>query len=250
MHDHKSLELLLPRYVKGRAPPEVDAEDYFTLHAPHTIDTIPLQASLSWLSALDSALLPKPGAEVRNIVSCPGGACLLKHFVLMKRLHAMRSGRVIVRRCNFFGHEGPLFPPWLAGISNNQPKNKVLCDLIRTHVTSVTGWPQDPRHYRDDPQAACAMWMSETARHFQISNAPQENMEPLILLLDCEALANCPHTSLVHKSTGDLYSQLEGFCLDVPSPFSIFVDAPINASDPIFLSRANVTHVHLRPQSR
>lgn len=211
---------------------------------------------------LQKALPPWRGSEKRNILCCTsslGGSSgttqFVKTFVSSRRHDAAKYGRVIVCRCNL-PSEKEL--PWMRHVFEEELLTNVmggapdttmyrgLCELVRSHVESVTGCPQDPSKYCD-PQTAYATWISETAWYFGIPpNA--HDMEPLIVLASCEELADRKHRSLVHRSSGKPYTLLEAFCLVVPSPHSVFVigsDAHIDTTDPVMLSIANVRVLEL-----
>ncbi|CUG93690.1 Bodo-specific multi-copy gene family, putative [Bodo saltans] len=124
-----------------------------------------------------------------------------------------------------------------------------LCELIRMHVVSITGYPQDPSHYCD-PQTAYSTWMSETASYFQIPVGMQ--CDPLIFLDTCEVLAQHDHKYRVHKSSGKPYTLLEAFCIAVPSPHGIFVagtNFSLPVTDPMYVTMANMTNIGSRTDS-
>ncbi|CUG05417.1 Bodo-specific multi-copy gene family, putative [Bodo saltans] len=61
-----------------------------------------------------------------------------------------------------------------------------LCELIRSHVESVTGRYQPKSNYTSR-KVAYETWMQETALHFGI-RYDMKKMDPLIVLDSCEVL--------------------------------------------------------------
>eukprot|EP00455_Lapot_gusevi_P022978 TRINITY_DN2391_c0_g3_i4.p1 TRINITY_DN2391_c0_g3~~TRINITY_DN2391_c0_g3_i4.p1 ORF type:complete len:251 (+),score=-33.23 TRINITY_DN2391_c0_g3_i4:58-810(+) len=198
------------------------------------------------LDSIDMGLSSHPGCEERNIVLCDTGVSgnihdTVRDFLKTKR-HAINAGRVII--C--CGNTQTELVNRVLEARSTMMIDEAVCEMIRLHVERVCGRPQDPLNYCD-PQTAYATWESET-EYFQSGG---EKSKPLIVLvLDgvCEELGKRAHPSLVHKSSGKPYTLLEGVCLAVPSPNGIFVigrNAKIDATDPTFLSQANVTNVTL-----
>ncbi|CUG89378.1 Bodo-specific multi-copy gene family, putative [Bodo saltans] len=216
-----------------------------------------IQERTAQVNKVEVALSPQPGSEVRSIAFCSsppgtGKTQFIKHFVFEKRAQAMKYGRVIVRCCD--KTESGMDDKWLKKVredcaTNSRPSagnstDEALCELIRTHVESVTGSAQTPSNYRD-PHTAYATWMSETARHFNIT-ADNTNVDALVIIDTGETLSQHDHKSLVHKHSGKPYTLLEAFCLAVPSPYGILVvgcDIAIELVDPTYLSKAQVTDI-------
>ncbi|CUG89371.1 Bodo-specific multi-copy gene family, putative [Bodo saltans] len=270
MGDTKSLTQLLSSFVKPPAPTEVDGVDYLAKHVNNVLDSpmMELQDRHGNLTALDAALSTHSRTtETRNVAFCSsprgtGKSQFIKWLVFMKRLDAMKCGRVIVRCCDKTAHDSTdrKRPTWIAQVLEDRALTQArkfhaqqsdatstaagLCELIRTHVEAVTGASQELSHYCD-PQTAYATWMSETTRHFKIPK-DKSNVDPLIILDTCEILSEHDHKSLVHKHSGKPYTLLEAFCLAVPAPHSILAigcNAQIDASDPQYSSQTNATNV-------
>lgn len=104
-----------------------------------------------------------------------------------------------------------------AGEEGKQPLDHAtagLCELIRSHVQSVTGRYQQTSDY-DDSDKAYASWIRETKSHFNIPD--RVTMDPLIVLDTCEVL---DETDCKHKMRTTM---LESFCRAIPAPHKIFV---------------------------
>ncbi|CUE63850.1 Bodo-specific multi-copy gene family, putative [Bodo saltans] len=228
--DVKSLQLLVRASVKEPPPKQVDLAGNLKEHLRHSIDA-PAMVTQERTSHFDSLAKALSTQGMRKIAYCnsprgSGKTQFLMSFIDTKCAKAMKCGRVIVRCCDIAGHEkrDPSRPPWLELAKHGASANG-LCELIRTHVGSVTGCYQDPLHYRD-PDTAYATWMSETANYFNIPEG-EEHVDPLILLDTCELLAQRePH--------GKPQTMLESFCLAVPAPYGIVVvgcDATVDIVD-------------------
>ncbi|CUG92548.1 Bodo-specific multi-copy gene family, putative [Bodo saltans] len=265
--DYKSLDCLLKAYTTPQTPNKIDVGQFLRRHLGNGIDSAPtvmmtLEQRAQQLDLLEGALSSQLGSDQRNIafISSPRGTGkteFLKWFVFMKRAEAVKCGRVIVRCCDKSSHDtNGATPSWMhlvcrSSSDRSAPANSTdegLCALIRTHVESVTGNPQDPTKY-NNPQSAYATWMSETARHFNIP-AGKKNVDPLIILDTAELLSqHDDHQTPSRKSSGKLYTLLESFCLAVPDSYSIFVmgcNANIDTADQV-LNRANVRDVGSLP---
>ncbi|CUG89370.1 Bodo-specific multi-copy gene family, putative [Bodo saltans] len=247
LEDVPSLNCLLRAYVEAPQPAYVDAAAYLARQltaAQLNSSVVDVTASLR---ALEQALASPPGSEKRNIVFSQTARRCTRSLLFQKRPYAMRCGRVIVRSCatKTQSREGGEWLEPLLGMASHafNAADASLCELIRAHVESVVGLAQDPSKYCD-PQSAYATWMSETAWYFGIEEET-ESMRPLIMLDNSEVLARIEHTSLVHESSGNPYTQLEALCLAIPSPYSIFVngDGHIDTTDHLTLSIANVTNI-------
>ncbi|CUG85303.1 Bodo-specific multi-copy gene family, putative, partial [Bodo saltans] len=214
--DYKSLAFLLKAHIKPPAPSEVDIDEYLSRYVNNIADSssMPVQERTTQLDALVNALSAQRSSENRIIVYCTsprgtGKTQFLKWAVFMRYSEAMRCGRVIVRCCDKAAHDGgdKTQLPWITQVLEDRSSSSTplerssvddgLCELIRTHVESVTGSRQDQTNYRD-PHTAYATWMSETARHFNIPK-DKSNVNPLIILDTCEILSEHDHKSLVHK---------------------------------------------------
>ncbi|CUG89373.1 Bodo-specific multi-copy gene family, putative [Bodo saltans] len=264
INDIKSLALLVRSFTKSPTPKTVDLEQNLrdNLNNMYDCAAMPLQERAPQLNALDSAL-SRQEDDTRNVACCTsprgtGKTQFLKRFVFTKRAEAMKCGRVIVRCCDKTAHHSTSSKSrasWVSLIlddrtTSNQkaPDNIVarstceaLCELIRTHVESVTGYSQAQSTYCN-PKAAYATWMSETARFFGIPSSTKANMQPLIILDTCEILSEHDHKSLVHKSSGKPFSLLEAFCLAVPAPHRILV-VGCNAAIKFSSATATVTDI-------
>lgn len=265
--DIHSLNILLRAFVRAPQGMNVDMITYLQQHVNHkaTSKKIPLmRARASTFKALNHALSPFTGSEKRNVVvsASAGGQLFLKQFLSQHRADAMKCGRVIVRCCNVAASEG-----WMNLVkkdgasvqlkSHTNPSShmnsmdKGLCELIRSHVESVTGMPQQPFNYCDT-HTAYKSWMKETAWFFRISD-DATNVAPLIILDNCEVLSQTHHKSFVHGPTRTPYTLLEAFCLAIPSPYSILAmgcKAKFDVANNTFsLSIANVTNIANREAS-
>ncbi|CUG89375.1 Bodo-specific multi-copy gene family, putative [Bodo saltans] len=244
------LTTLVCAYTTPPASPEVDMNEYLAQRLNNADSAeMHLWERTEQLIKLTKALSPHPGSNKCQIVfsSSPRGSGksqMIKWFVSNKREDGMKHGRVIVLCCD--KERQSHLARMIAGSVDITTflTEQALCDLVRAHVQSVTGNPQDPRHYLT-PHLAYATWISETARHFKIPEG-QKEMEPLIILDTCDLLSQHQHQSLVHKSTGKPYTLLETLCRSVPPPYGIFVvggHAHIEMSDPAYLATANVTDI-------
>ncbi|CUG89436.1 Bodo-specific multi-copy gene family, putative, partial [Bodo saltans] len=147
----------------------------------------------------------------------------MKSFIFQHRLEAIKCGRVIVRCCGIAARdvsEGNWFAkvmqdsatpdkskPQLTGIEPAQEfikaqsatdsdqriqptriieTDNALCELIRTHVESITGIPQHKRDY-ERPELAYKTWIRETAWWFGI---PEEIQNDEHMSLDGAQSAN------------------------------------------------------------
>ncbi|CUG92565.1 Bodo-specific multi-copy gene family, putative [Bodo saltans] len=252
MGDTASLSVLLEHHVMPPRSPHVDVDQYLALWLGNHNSgaAMVLQERALQLGSLRRALARQPGSEKRTIVTisspCGSGKTqLIKRLVSVNHVDATKRGRVIVRCCSTTAADKDSErSSWLTALLTNHSIDAALCELVRTHVASVTGHPQDPSKYCD-PQAAYATWMSETARYFRIQSQ-EESMDPVIILDTCEFLADRDHTFLVHKFNGKPYSLLEAFCLAIPSPYRILVvgtTVRIDTTDPIMLAITNVFHI-------
>ncbi|CUG92564.1 Bodo-specific multi-copy gene family, putative [Bodo saltans] len=252
--DTESLTVLLHSYTKPLPPVEVDMEEYLRTNLNNVSDSanMPLQERTQQLNALARALSSQPGSETRQIAfsSSPRGSGktqFIKWFVFKKRADGMKFGRVLVLCCS--KAEGTsLLARIIHGtvMTAADSTDHALCELIRNHVESVTGKPQDERNY-SNPHSAYATWIRETSRHFRIPDH-MENMEPLIILDTCELLAQHDHHSFVHNvTTGQKpFTMLEALCLSVPSPYSLFVtgcNARIDTCNSLVSAVATVTDI-------
>lgn len=250
--DTESLGLLLRKHTKPPQLKELTVESYLKHHTSKPA-VLPLREGCA--EGWEKALSLQPGSEKRNIAFCAtprdsDTTELVKQFVYSKRREAMKCGRVIVRCCETESNQKA---PWMMKVQGERATNQTadassvqegLCELIRSHVESVTGYPQSLCDYCD-PQTAYASWMSETARCFAITEETN-HMEPLIILDTCEQLARDKHKYLVHRFSERPYTLLEAFCLAIPSPRSIFVlgnEAKFDTSDPVLLAIANIRNV-------
>ncbi|CUG92568.1 Bodo-specific multi-copy gene family, putative, partial [Bodo saltans] len=190
------------------------------------------------LSMLDRAMSPKLGSDQRNIARyhCKGnGMLLIREFLSSKRLTAAKKGRVIVSSCK---------SPWVTRLLSGavDSADVAMCELIRTHVESITGLPQDPSKYCD-PSSAFATWMSETAWFFRIAEGIG-NVDPLIILQSCERLNKVDQNHLMHKTSRRPSTLLEAFCLALPSPHSMLLighNMQLETTDPTFANLVNMT---------
>ncbi|CUG86749.1 Bodo-specific multi-copy gene family, putative, partial [Bodo saltans] len=169
------------------------------------------------------------GSEKRCIISCfsprgSGKTQFIKHYFFKFHEEAIKHGRVIVRCC-----DNALNATWMqlvkAGEEGKQPLDHAtagLCELIRSHVQSVTGRDQKLSDY-DDSDKAYASWIRETNSHFIIPVGV--TMDPLIVLDTCEVLGetDCKHHMHKRKRPGTPYTLLEVFCRAIPAPHKIFV---------------------------
>lgn len=263
LKDIESINIILREITAPPPPKAIDVDAYLGNAAVPHLDAAALMTKQEDLGELckraERALSVLRGSEKRNIASYSSpqttrNTQLVKSFVHSKRADAIKCGRVIVRSCKTEADSS-----WMAsvqeerarslhytsspGASERSPIQRGLCELIRSHVESVTDCPQSRSNYAH-PQIAYASWISETARCFNIH--PEGNVSPLIILDSCEFLSMHDHNSLVHKHSATPYTLLEAFCLAVPSPHSIFVvgcDAKIDTSDPLMLAIANVREV-------
>lgn len=258
--DVDSLSYLIKSFVKSAEGVELD--EYLETHLGCVPRSVPSQEYAKQMDALERALSGQPGSEKRNVAFCysPHGTDktqFLANFVRQRRAEAMSCGRVIVRCCDKEAREGITGGSWFERVMQDKAtsvathsakvgvSDEGLCALVRTHVESVTGNPQDKSKY-SDPQAAYKMWISESARFFDISR-DKEDVEPLIILDSCQVLGKHNHKFLVHRSSGKPYTLLEAFCLTIPSPYGIFVigssEGAIDTTDPVLLTMANVTNI-------
>ncbi|CUG92570.1 Bodo-specific multi-copy gene family, putative [Bodo saltans] len=154
------------KYVE---PPPFDASDN-NLTNPSDSDIKSRELSTQLDQAV-RALTSKPGSEIRNVafLSTPegSGGNMWLHFK-----EALKYGRVIVRCCDKSAQDRT--SQWLklvmadrlslssteAPAMDSHLTDAGLCELIRMHVVSITGYPQDPSHYCD-PQTAYSTWMSD-----------------------------------------------------------------------------------------
>ncbi|CUG89376.1 Bodo-specific multi-copy gene family, putative [Bodo saltans] len=249
--DTKSLTVLLEHYVMPPLLRELDVDTCLAMYLNnHNNSTMRLQERGSEIRSLQWAFSRQPGNEKRTIafVNSPRGSGktqLIKWFVSVGCVNEMKTGRAIVRCCSITGasERNSGIPSWMTLLLNTNSIDKALCELIRTHVESVSGFPQDPFKYCDPP-TAYATWMSETARYFRIES--HNEVTPIIILDSCEALAEHDHAFLVHKSSGKPYSLLEAFCLAIPSPYRILVvgtATQIDMSDPVLLAVTNAIDI-------
>lgn len=271
--DLDSVKFLLRAFVRPPPPKVIDIDDYLGAHVNNVVDkaAMPLQERAQQLEATVKALEAQPGSEKRKVVFSysprgTGKTQFIKHFVATHRADALKCGRVIVRCCDKASHEShdKSRSPWFAQVMSDEltqrnddaitsstgsapalnSTDEGFCHLIQIHVEKVTGRPQDRSHYTN-PTEAYKTWMSETELYFEIPRT-KKGVEPLIILDTCECLAELEHKSLVHKTSGKRYTLLEAFCLAVPSPFGILVmgcNANIDATDPVFLTMANITNI-------
>lgn len=258
--DMRDLEVLVRRRVKPPSQLEVDVESYLREHLDPKSDgaEMPLQERAPQLKVADDWLRLSPGSEKRQVALCysprgSGKTQFVKSFVHEKRLEAMKRGRVIVRCCAVAAQQKP--QSWLTHVLQDGSQHQRLsnadnftgeglCELIREHVESVTGYPQVPFNYRD-AQTAYDTWMSETAWFFEIQNDKTHNMDPLIILDSCEKLAEHEHHSHKHTSINGgktPYTLLEAFCLAMPSPLGrgLFIGCNAKFDANFSLSFANV----------
>ncbi|CUE63735.1 Bodo-specific multi-copy gene family, putative [Bodo saltans] len=264
--DLNALCILIRGCVKPPQIKEVDLESYLREHVdPKTENAeMPLQERELLLEHVNKGLARKDGSEKREVVLSysprgSGKTQFLKWFVHQKRSEAMKCGRVIVRCCGVTTRGKPQ-PLWLTKVLQVSKKNKNqqpqgssddgLCELIREHVESITGYLQDPSHYTT-PDEAYATWKRETAWWFGIPPS-KENVDPLIILDTCELLAEHEHKSLVHppSETAEAtpFTLLEAFCLAMPSPHSIvFIGSSAKFDERFSLTLANVTNIGLPP---
>ncbi|CUE63824.1 Bodo-specific multi-copy gene family, putative [Bodo saltans] len=246
--DFQSLSLLLRAAGIRRPPPQVDLLDYFMKHLRHTVKGA---ASINperirYCTAVKT-VLSTTGVNSKVVCCCSprgsGKTNLLMCLAQTMYPGAMEHGLVIVRCCDAAAHEkcDPSRQSWLELVRNGAAVEG-LCELIRTHVASVTGRPQDPSCY-SEPKQAYKMWMSETKKFFGTPNG-DENMEPLILLDTCELLAQHEHNSLKRKASGKPYTALEALCFAVPAPHGIVVvGCDANITEPTNPATTAVAHV-------
>ncbi|CUG92566.1 Bodo-specific multi-copy gene family, putative [Bodo saltans] len=262
-NDISSLEWLVREYVKPPPPRVVDVASYLLEHLSSTAHCaeIPRREQEKLLALFELGLSHRIGSEKRGAALChsrrgSGKTLLVKDFVNHKRSEAMTCGRVIVRCCDVTTRGNPQ-PLWLTKVLQDCKQNQQsggssnstdagLCELIRAHVESITGYPQNPSQYIT-PNDAYATWKRETAWWFGIPPA-KENVDPLIILDTCELLAEREHKFLEHAASGiaakTSYTLLEAFCLAIPSPHGIgFVGCNATFDDRFSLTLANVTNI-------
>ncbi|CUG81926.1 Bodo-specific multi-copy gene family, putative [Bodo saltans] len=258
--DVKSLNVLLRVYVMPPPPKYLDVDAFVSQHLMgSTYIKTPLssmtplshQHGTKLLNALDQALTPPLGSgNKRNIVCAPRLSIQTKvEFLQSRHSRAVQCGRIIVRSC-----DESTAQPWLAQLLEGHATESrraissvdaALCALIREHVESVTGCPQDPPNYCD-PLTAYESWLSETAWYFGIKEET-DSMKPLIMLDSCEVLARAQRKSFeLYESSTNPFTLLEAFCLAIPAPHSIVVaghTAQFGITNHLTLSIANVTNI-------
>ena len=163
-----------------------------------------------------------------------GKTALLKrasHEIFDERL---KHGRLIVRCCQ---RTTSYDSKWIEDLMSSRHEAAV-CHLVQAHLEELTGY--DGPDFRD-PAEAYETWIQMTKQAF----GAYDWVNPVVLIDSCESLANGAHESLVHES-GVRYTQLEAFCLAIPSRFSIVAvgcSAGITTSE-LILSERNV---HILP---
>ncbi|CUG88211.1 Bodo-specific multi-copy gene family, putative [Bodo saltans] len=231
--DIRTLTSLLRAYCHV---PEVDANLYLEKHLE--TDASPamrLQERDRQIMELDNVLTVPRGTARRvvvfsNSIRGSGKTEFLKSFVLTRRLEALKCGRLIVRCCRKAQDTRNPDRAWMTRVLEDSATNSTsttlnatdegLCDLIRTHVESVTGSPQDASNYSNSA-SAYGSWIRETKTHFKMQD--NHDVDPLIILDNCELLAQHHHKSFVNKPAGRPFSLLEALSLAVPAPYGIFV---------------------------
>jgi ABC-type dipeptide/oligopeptide/nickel transport system ATPase subunit len=201
--------------------------------------TMELQEREDTVQLVHSALLIRPGNGKRLVAACyasrgSGKTQLVRCFLASKRSEAVMCGRVIVRCCEKAHHSNE---KWMQQVQEGNVYDG-FCELIRTHVLSVTGIAQDPSHYRN-PIEVYQTWISETSKHYGIG-ADRTDVNPLIALDTCEIIASVVDKTRRHATSGKPHTLLESLCLAVPPPHGIFVigcNATIS-TDALFLTCA------------
>ncbi|CUG86417.1 Bodo-specific multi-copy gene family, putative, partial [Bodo saltans] len=158
----QSLAFLLKTCTKPPPPTEVDGIAYLARHVNNLLSpTMELQERHCNLSALETALsVQNQRVETRNVAYCTsprgtGKTQFVEWFVFLKRLDAMKFGRVIVRCCDKTSSDkhSRNQPTWISQTMEDRaqpqktqaPKSDTnstaagLCELIRMHVEAVTG---------------------------------------------------------------------------------------------------------------
>ncbi|CUF87398.1 Bodo-specific multi-copy gene family, putative [Bodo saltans] len=214
----------LQKIIKQPPSGRVNAEEYLSEHLNNKAHkcSMALQERAEASDEL-TFFLAKPywGSNKRCRISCfsprgSGKTQFLKHYFFKFHEEAIKHGRVIVRCCDKAESGGER---WIKLVMEGKDKRTPLdharaglCELIQSHVESVTGRDQQKSDY-DSSNKAYASWIRVTKSHFNIPDGVA--MDPLIVLDTCEVLGetDCKHEvhTRVRPDTPDTpFTLLEG----------------------------------------
>jgi hypothetical protein len=143
----KSIVKILDGIVAAPPHNELNIEETLRKYVNNCADngSMKLQERNDAFQLLESALSARYVSGKRRVVYCysprgHGKTQFIKYFVTHQRANAMKCGRLIVRCCDR-GGDG-----WVQQVLEGNV-SEGFCEMIRTHVCSVTGRKQNSSHY-------------------------------------------------------------------------------------------------------